>query len=896
MQIRKLWYIVILYTISLVWLWWYNTQASCGTYSSLFPLWFYNGQWNSIVSTSWVVSTFCSTWSLNPSFQITGSQIGWGCDTWSGGSITSCTSSVRSNQPTSCGISSTVGSTLISTSTTNACVSGSGHTDPNIVGNIKVLNVLGWWQTNIDRTWTCGWEYHNSTTCSTPSLWLCGAAGSWWTQSFTSLSSSDSSLCANGTVSGFVANPITTSLFYTAQYFWSCNWSSSTLPQSCTAYKTAATAPGICNSGINGQSLLYTQIKDATLCTQGISSITLLSPVPDSTNKWTWSCMWLGWWSSVQCSANAITNGICSTFTSTQSSIPSNRCVSWTSSTVTSTTGSYQRTCNGTNGGISSNLCSAPCSWTSCVMSGSTSSSTTTWSTSSTTSTWSDGKTTPISFNLTCTDPDGCVCYNVTIVNWSRCLANNFTGVSDSIITPISVGVVCTDADGCLCNNLNTIVNGAVCQTDGLTWYLPWASDVSLYQTVTSGTITRKWQIDITINYINRWPNTATWARLEYYLSPLVSKVRTNSPYYFAQTQNSWYIQSSEYQNNVLVFSLGDVVAGQNWSVVISLTLNAALTDKEVINSASIASRVSDSKPLDNAQKLVLWLDTNTATHLGNYIINPLLTLQQIMKQYTTMNSWLNISPVFSDVQKWNDNYMSVMTVVRNGIFEWYQYTHSRNFEWERCSTRSEVITVLAKMMYTAGSTDIYVSRPSGTAYIDTNNFSSQIQNFINWAHERWLISFLNPKNIKWTLYLEPNKTISEWELKDMLNSIYTRYGLDTTILDGLLTDENNCVTRNDFADTISTVLRWNPNIMMWYNDEFIKTIIDKTHTMSIIERRAAIQKIIDKLKLTTPSLLYENGYDPESLLWILESAMDGREYNPIVTVSDNTVSLAESL
>ena len=99
----------------------------------------------------------------------------------------------------------------------------------------------------------------------------------------------------------------------------------------------------------------------------------------------------------------------------------------------------------------------------------------------------------------------------------------------------------------------------------------------------------------------------------------------------------------------------------------------------------------------------------------------------------------------------------------------------------------------------------------------------------------------------QWTLYLEPNKTISEWELKDMLNSIYTRYGLDTTILDGLLTDENNCVTRNDFADTISTVLRWNPNIMMWYNDEFIKTIVDKTHTMSIIERRAAIQKIIDK-------------------------------------------------
>ncbi len=67
---------------------------------------------------------------------------------------------------------------------------------------------------------------------------------------------------------------------------------------------------------------------------------------------------------------------------------------------------------------------------------------------------------------------------------------------------------------------------------------------------------------------------------------------------------------------------------------------------------------------------MVLSLDTQTATNLGNYVINPLLTLQQVMKQYTTMNEWLDIDPVFSDVQKGKDSYMSVMTVVRNGIFE----------------------------------------------------------------------------------------------------------------------------------------------------------------------------------------------------------------------------------
>ena len=895
MKFKKLFIVTLLFLAWISLLSLKNTvYAECGNFWTNFPSWFYNNQRDNILNSSWLIPTFCSTWSLNPWFQLTGINIERGCDTGSWWSISYCYSPVRSNQPTACGISSTAWSVLVSASTTWACVSGSWHTDPNVVWNISVLNVLWWWQTNIDRTRTCGWAYHTTTSCTTPSLWVCGSASS-GSQSFTSLSSTDSTLCANWTISGFLATPITTSPFYTAQYFWTCNGSPTTTPKSCSAYQSASAAPGICNAGVNGQSFSYNQIKDATLCTQWIPSITLLSPVPNTQNKWTWSCMWLWWASSVECSANAITNGICTTFTNTQTTIPSNLCVSWTAGTVSSTTWAYQWICNGTNGWISSSICSAPCSGTSCSMTSSTG-TTLTGTTTSSTTTWSNGQTTPISFNLVCTDPDGCVCYNVTIINGSRCLANNFTGVSDSIITPIDIGVVCTDADGCMCNGLNTIVNGGVCQTDGMTWYLPWLSDVSVYQTVTSGTITRRWQIDITINYINRGPNAATGARLEYYLSPLVSKIRTNAPYTFAQISTAGYIQASDYQNDVLVFPLWDIPVWENGSVTISLTLNANLTDEELINATSINSRVKDSKPLDNAQKMVLSLDTQTATNLGNYVINPLLTLQQVMKQYTTMNEWLDIDPVFSDVQKGKDSYMSVMTVVRNGIFEWYQYSHSRKFEGDKCSTRSEVITVLARMMYTAWSTDVYVSRPSGTAYIDANSFSTQTQNFINWAHERGLIGFLNPKNIRWTLYLEPNKTITEWELKDMLNAIYTRYGLNTTILEDLLNDEGSCVTRLDFADTIATILRWNPNILMWYNDEFIKTVVDKTYMMSIIERRNAIQKIIDKLQSTTPTVLYENGYDAESLLGILEAAMDGREYNPIAVTSDVSVSLAESL
>jgi len=869
-----------------------TTTSTSASFSVLYPLWLYLNQRNVLYTQSGAIPLFCPTTSsgtLQTTFSVLSPMsFGRGC-VWS---ATPSTGTIRPNQPTACGISNTAWSSTIAT---GACIAWTTHNDPSILSNIKVLSVLGWWSFNVDRAWTCGGTYHNETNCSTPSLWACGSAGSGGNQSYTSLSSTDTRLCANGSVTGFFTTAISTSPFYTAQYRWGCLWSLSTTPSSCSAFQAAAPTPGLCNAWVNGQSLSYTQIQYANLCTVS-ATVPLLSPTPVN-GKRSRSCVGYGWAATASCSANAITNGICSTFTTSQTNIPSSLCVSWSPSTVTSTTWAYQRTCNGVNGWISSNLCSAPCSGTTCTMTSfSTWTTTTVLNSTWTITTWTNGQTTPISFNLVCTDPDGCVCYNVTIVNGSRCLANNFTGVSDSIITPIDIGLVCTDADGCICNGLNTIVNGGVCQTDGLTGYLPGFSDISVYQTITSGSISRKWQLDITINYINRGPNIATGAKLEYYLSPLVSKIRTNVPYTFTQISNSGYIESSNYQNNVLVFPLWDIPVWENGAVIISMTLNANLTDEEMINATSIASRVKDSKPLDNAQKMVMSFTTQTATNLWNYIINPLLTLQQISKQYMMMNDWLNINPVFSDIQKWKDSYMSVMTVVRNGIFEGYQYTHSRKFEWDKCSTRSEVINVLARMMYNAGSTDVYVSRPSGTAYIDSNNFSTQSQNFVNRAHERGLIVFLNPKNIKWSLYLEPNKVITEKELKDMINAIYTRYGLNTDILDDLLNDETSCVTRIDFADTVATILRGNPNIMMWYNDEFIKTIIEKTHLMSIIERRKVIQKVIDKLQLTTPTLLYENWYDVESLLGILEAAMDGREYNPITISSDSTVTLAESV
>lgn len=881
--------------------WWIIISSSvfaqqCGTansWSSSYPYGLYTNQRDQLYTASWEAPLFCASGILQPGFSSLWSSVSRWCymaasGTGSSWSSVNCDTSIRPNQPSACGVSPSTLLTAIAVGTGwNLCAAWLWHTDPSIVSNISVLSVAGWWSQ--PRNWTCGGTYHTTTTCAAESQWLCGPAGSGSNQSFSSLTQSSSWLCTNGAVWWFNAEPLYFSTLYTAKYTWNCMWSLSWASQSCLAYQAPSPTPWLCNAGINGQSLTYSQVQNSLLCTQWIPSVTLLPPVPNSWSQWTWQCLWLWQAANATCSVNAITNGQCVSYPSVQSTSPTNLCISGIPTAVTISSGSYIWLCNWSNGGISSNLCSASCVNGQCAAVTTTTGSTnpqTTGTTTTTTTTWSNGQTSPVSLNQICTDPDGCVCYNLTIVNGSRCLANNLTGTTDSILTPVDIGEYCLDADGCTCNRTNTIVNGSVCQTDGLTWMLPWFSDLIISQALTSGTIARRSTIEITISYHNRGPDNATWSVVEYYLSPLVSKFRTSAPYTLVQVNSSGYVQSSEYQNNVLVFPVGDLKSNEWWQITIQLTLQASLNDTEIINATSIGSRVRDPKPLDNVQKIYLSLDTQQATTLGVYMINPFLWIQSMIQQYDTMNTWLRIDPVFDDIQRWDDDFMSVMTVVRNGIFEGYRYKFSRSFGADKCATRIEAINVIAKMMYTVWSTDVYTTRQKWTAYVDTNGISSQSQNFINRAHERWLLKVLSPKSIRWSLYLEPHKDITQAQVKTIIYLIYQRYGLDPSIIESLLTDENSCTTRGELAYVMTQIMRWNPNIMMWYNDEFLKQLVSRTSKLTIAQRRIEIKKIIDKLKVTEPSVLSANGYDGESLVGILEAAMAWRVYNPIVDLT----------
>lgn len=765
----------------------------------------------------------------------------------------------------------------------------SGNADPSVSTLVASFPSVGW-----QTTWSCLWSDQWS---NIDDIWciadrellspvgICGPTiqGS----SFTLLTGGSSWLCLDSTITGFVTSPMNT--LYTARYDRLCAGSDTLqAPVACYAFQATTPVAGMCNPWYNGQSVTYAQIQNATLCTQA-GNYPILSAVPNSGSQRTWTCQWVGA-SSASCYAHAVTDGVCASYTSPQTQVPTNLCSSGSPTTVAINSGSYVWNCNGTNGGVSSNLCSASCLNGQCATITTTTTNTTTTTTTGTVIVGMNGQTSPVSLNQQCTDPDGCSCYNVTIVSGSICLPNTLTGVTDSIRTAVDVGQVCTDADGCICHGSNTILNGTVCQTDGLTGVLPGSADLVISQAVTSGTIGRRSTIDITLSYYNLGPNVATGTKVEYYLSPLIKSIRTSAPYTIVQTTSSWYIQSNEYQSNVLVFPVGDIPVGENGQIIISLVLNAKLSDEEITNATSIASRVRDPRPLNNAQKIILWLDDQTASVLWVYLVNPFIGIQSMLGQYDAMNKRLRIDPVFQDVQRGDDTYMHIMTAVRNGIFLGYKFTYSRQFLPEKCTSRIEAINVIARMMYTAGSRDVYVTRQNGTAYIDvTSDISRESHNFVNRAHERGLIRLLEPKQIRWSYYLEPHKNITQGQIKNMYYLIYQRYGFDPSVMNGLLTDEESCVTRGDLAYLVAHVMRNNPNIMMGYNDEFLAAVVAKTANLSIADRRIQIQRMIDKLEITDPAILFSNGYDGESLIGILESAMAGKPYNPVVDVSSTS-------
>lgn len=734
-------------------------------------------------------------------------------------------------------------------SANNSSVFGFNTWNTNLCSNWAIINISSGASSTsgvpFERRWTCRWsttDWSTDQTCK--SDFVAPVCWSAHESDFTTLNANNTNLCSVWTTKNFIST-VSNDPQYDLIYTWECDDGTTFANRdaSCEAYKPKDPVPGLCNPLTNNQSLTYAVASTYLQCTQWAPSAPLsLNPV---NGVWTYNCIWTQSAWNDTCTINAVTNGQCTTYTSTVTTAPTVLCNSWTPTTALISSGSFVWDCLGFNSGTNTQ-CTVACTNGQC-------NTTNTWAINCTPTTWNvsscpDGTQTTITLWQTCSDADGCICGQNTVLNWVAC----------SSTIPVFPGK----------------------QADMLV----------VSHTVSSWSVKRWEHISFTLEYKNNWPDTATWAILEYNYSELLNDLDASMLFTVSWSlvsgnlitgsiaSGNQILWASTLVYDRLLFSLWNLAIGQTWSITVSWTVRSVFGASDITNNAKVYSRVDDPNPLNN-NKSVSTMIKDTLMEFDWYVINPLLTMKSLINRYKMIVEWINTPYTYRDILPWNERYMHIMTVTRMWIMQWYDYKYARYFSPKKCASYVEWVIVASKVMYMKWDDTVYSNMYSSTPFADAN-FNPSISNFINRWYRVWVIDEKHIRNENGKKYLDPNKAIKHTEMKEIMNRIYRLANADTKVLEPLLTNWNACVTREELAYTITHTLRGNSQIVMWFNDQFLKALYEKLQPLSIKERRYVINRIIFKLNELSPARLYKIGLDPEVLIWVLSAAMSWVTYN----------------
>lgn len=253
--------------------------------------------------------------------------------------------------------------------------------------------------------------------------------------------------------------------------------------------------------------------------------------------------------------------------------------------------------------------------------------------------------------------------------------------------------------------------------------------------------------------------------------------------------------------------------------------------------------------------------------------------MKSFIDRYDMILSWINPDLIYKDVFPWDNEFMHIMTVTKADIMVWYKTKNARYFGREKCLWRAEALIVAAKMMHLKGDDDVYQGMYETTDFADAN-YNLSITNFINWAYKRWLTDVFPIRTVNGKKYLDPNNQVSHQQLKEVFNRLYRITNQNTNVLEPLLTEKVGCVTRWETARTIAHLLRGNPQVIMGYNDDFLKELYTKLKPLSIKDRRNMINRTLFLLNERSADRWHKIWLDPETLVGILSAALRGEMYN----------------
>lgn len=369
-------------------------------------------------------------------------------------------------------------------------------------------------------------------------------------------------------------------------------------------------------------------------------------------------------------------------------------------------------------------------------------------------------------------------------------------------------------------------------------------------------------QVRFVVSFSNQWPLVSTSTILD--ITPPAMFVRWTSS--LVPISISWGIYR---------YQIGTIIPGTTWQLIITGSISSTVTSWQTLSMfAQIYGTTFDAVLNNNyvtspTITIAWWTGLIPSTWS-----DPLPILQELVSRYNSIITRNNPPVLMSDVSK--SPFLShIMTMLNNGIMRWYSTSTSARFGPDKPISRWELITVIWRVLnidQTTNTSSLNYFAPTRFSDVQASSSYARFVNQLDILNILW--GFITNKS-DGSLLLEPNKNVTQSEVKKMLTELLRLRGFDVGPLQ-TFPEWWSLVRRWEIAFLMTEIMRSANNVVLGNNARFLDVVQRRLQTMTISERRIFLQRFRDRITTTSPDRMFAIGLYPKWLARDLTDALNG--------------------